>query len=1167
VCVVVADHVRLVPPVSSASLERGCRVGPCEIHEEIGRGNSAAVYRAHDLETGEEIALKWLVDVRDAQQLKREFRIARSLSHRHLVRLHELHRSDRGTFFTMDLVRGPGLLERCRAAGPHGSAAHLEIVRALFGELADGLAYLHAAAVVHRDIKPGNVLVGHDDHVVLVDFGLAQPVDVAAPWVDTVSGTLAYLAPERFGGQPASPASDWFSFGVLLFEALAGELPFGDAGATAAAWFSGQRVERIEARVPDAAADLVPLLEGLLAPAPGTRSDATHVFEVLGCHPSWAVAHALVGRHVEQARLEALATRPVEAPTLLAIVGESGLGKTRLARAVGNSLRRRGHVVLGSRCHPREHVPFNALDGVAAELLSRLDRHACVSDEVATARSIVERAFSPVAMAVPESTPVGLARAMVSLLRASAEGRRIFVWIDDVQWADEDSLALLEHVLDAEGLSLCCLVTARGSLPNVPPSLRDRLGEVLELSRLDATSSHALLHHLLPGIAEHRAEAICRVADGHPLALEQAAGLERTQPVHLPATLPELLLARVQRRDPTHRELLALLAVHEGPLPTEIVAACPEVSPRSAYDLLDAGLVELHRHETTMTVALRHARLASTVYATLSDAEVAVRHGRLADAFASVRPEDAEPRFGHLVAAGRIDEALEPGLRAARRFRDALAFHRATERLRWLIAHADTPSRARSFGLELADVLGRSGAAREAGEAYFEASEGASVERRLELHRLAAEQFLRAGDVGRGRQLLATCMKDAGLALPRTFGRQILALVLRRLRVRARWSTPTAGREAGREDRRIEIAWSAGLGLNMVDIITSALAQAQFTDLALRHGNPSQVGRALAVEYSYTMNAGGWRAEHRGRRLRARLDSFLDGDADTYTKSMMRLSWAAGDYFRGDLSQVLPRVRAARRGFASMLGAGSWELANCGLYETWTLLELGELEVFVEGVWSALEHGDARGDVLYRQCFVGGYGATAWLIAGRPEALRDRLETLDRTATDPRFQMADFFALLAKVRLDLYTEPRRAWPRMKAAWPEIRRSGFTRLRWFALTLRVLLVQAALAVPDDPEARRVAERALRALATSDHPAASGWAATLRAGLERDQDAAVDALRRGIAAFEAAGFRLAADAARHRLHQAGVGEPPAWPGAVVDPERLVTAVGLPCPIRGA
>ena len=151
------------------------------------------------------------------------------LSHPNLVDLHDLHHDNNTWFFTMEYVDGVDLMEWVRPYNQNTDDFELDLLRlrGTFEQLAAGLSALHTSGHLHRDIKPSNLLVQRDGRVVILDFGLATRVDqVDIRDIRGFSGTLEYMAPEQSEGRDPVPASDWYSFGCVLFQALTGQLPF-----------------------------------------------------------------------------------------------------------------------------------------------------------------------------------------------------------------------------------------------------------------------------------------------------------------------------------------------------------------------------------------------------------------------------------------------------------------------------------------------------------------------------------------------------------------------------------------------------------------------------------------------------------------------------------------------------------------------------------------------------------------------------------------------------------------------------------------------------------------------------------------------------------------------------------------------------------------------------
>lgn len=205
------------------------RLGNYDVLAELGRGGMGVVYSAIDRSRQQRVAIKLLPrpDAESVHRFKREFRTLADLTHPNLVGLYELVAEGDTWFFAMELVEGVDFVRYSRPS-PKQPPDFVRLNNAL-GQVVAGLAALHAAGQIHRDIKPANVLVDTTQHrVVITDFGLATPY-APREWLETAcsdfGGTIAYMAPEQMEMSP-QPASDWYSVGVMLYQALTDRLPF-----------------------------------------------------------------------------------------------------------------------------------------------------------------------------------------------------------------------------------------------------------------------------------------------------------------------------------------------------------------------------------------------------------------------------------------------------------------------------------------------------------------------------------------------------------------------------------------------------------------------------------------------------------------------------------------------------------------------------------------------------------------------------------------------------------------------------------------------------------------------------------------------------------------------------------------------------------------------------
>ncbi len=271
----IAAGVPAAAPATPADRVGHVLGGRYALLELVGSGGMGEVYRARDLELDEVVALKLLRHeiARTAEGLERfrhEVKLARRVTHRNVARTFELGDDEGTRFLTMEYVRGESLAARLRRDG----RLRPERAVAIAEQVALGLEAAHAAGVVHRDIKPDNVLLAADGRVVVTDFGVARKA--ASSGDDRLlAGTPAYMAPEQLSTGEASARSDLYALGVLLWELLAGRLPF--AGNTPAELAEARLIHAppdVRTVVTDAPAELAELLLRLMTRDPRMRPDS-----------------------------------------------------------------------------------------------------------------------------------------------------------------------------------------------------------------------------------------------------------------------------------------------------------------------------------------------------------------------------------------------------------------------------------------------------------------------------------------------------------------------------------------------------------------------------------------------------------------------------------------------------------------------------------------------------------------------------------------------------------------------------------------------------------------------------------------------------------------------------------------------------------------------------
>lgn len=302
----------------------------------LGQGGMGIVWHAHDELLGRDVAVKevlWPPELNASEQqvlfrrTVREARAAARLNHPAAVTVFDVVEEGGRPWIVMEFVRSRSLAQVVREDGPLPPSQAARIGLQVLG----ALAAAHAAGILHRDVKPGNVLLAEDDRVVLTDFGIAALLgDATLTASGAVIGSAAYIAPERAHGGPAEPASDLWSLGVTLYEAVEGRTPHERGGAIQTLL----AVATEEPDPPQRAGPLAPVLEGLLRRDPASRltaDDAGRLLRAVAAGPGGGTQPAVPlptsqPDLADGARTQALGPpgRPPGYPSTVLVAGNPG---------------------------------------------------------------------------------------------------------------------------------------------------------------------------------------------------------------------------------------------------------------------------------------------------------------------------------------------------------------------------------------------------------------------------------------------------------------------------------------------------------------------------------------------------------------------------------------------------------------------------------------------------------------------------------------------------------------------------------------------------------------------------------------------------------------------------------------------------------------------------
>ncbi len=1221
-----------------------------EIRRRLGSGSFGIVYEAFDRARNSTVALKWLryADADAIYRFKNEFRRLAEISHPNLVTLFDLESDGDRWFFTMELVRGVPIhtylrpemrspdagtwggsstIMRKRAARMRtaattaaslapGERPPLDVetgdVRDTFRQLALAVHALHAAGKLHRDLKCQNVLVAPGGRVVLLDFGMVRDLGQSRSDGLDIAGTPLYMSAEQCAGAPIGPPADWYAFGVMLFRALTGDLPFvGRMFEVMAAKQKrdGDPPSELTRGIPT---DLDELCAALLRKDPRMRPTADEVLAVFRAEPSVRASYpsfdteVFVGRRRQLRALEAARRRVDDGLATAAYIhGPSGIGKTALVHHFLDRILADdpAALVLRGRCYERETLPYKALDSVIDDLTQQLMQW---SDEecrrvvppdaqdlvrvfptLARVPAFFDATRTPSVATDPQEQRRRAVTAFEYMLHRVAERGHVVVFMDDLQWGDGDSAQLVRPLLHGPDDPPVLWIGTYRSDENEQSGYLAAMHGIedtdastiyVEVPELDEEEARTLLELRLSDTARSEAllDELARDAAGSPLLIDLLVRHARDPRRDEPLDLAVVLTGRMEALPAEARDLLAVLALRGRPVEVGLAASMVGVEAFDVRLLTELRNMKLLRGDDVLE--LYHDRIRETVTASFSEAFERALHRRLADALVRTDSADSEALARHFSGAEAWPEAFEHTVEAAANAVQGLAFDRGAELFHAAIAlsvRLDDPSLEpdlTTLRISLADTLRNAGRGAEAAQVYLTAAESVSPRRARELRRLGAEQLLFSGHIDEGRVVLRSILERLGMAFPEHPALTLAEFLARRVQVRLRG----LGYREQREDQiskdelfRIDVCWSISIGFAMIDPVRGGVFQSRHLLMALDAGETSRIARAVAVEVAFSATSGSGNHARTEELMRIGR-SLAERSGDPYARGLLASSSGGARWLQGRWGEVLDLQELALCTLREECTGASWELASSTIVQLDALWRMGRWPELLDRWPDVLDDAVSRGDLLLEIYCRIKFGSLTSLVEDRPDdAIHEAGTALSRWS-QTGFTLLQLWELFSSTEAQIYAgRPEAAYARVDAQRTTVARSGLLQLQMYDATWRDLEGRCALASVSRAHGRRrrrlLAEAAqcAKKITRGKAPWARGFAAMLRAGIaghQGDRRAAAQELMRAERAFADADMSLHATVARARSAELE-GSRPAYEAGL---EALAT-LGLEVPER--
>ncbi len=681
--------------------------GRYQILQKLGEGGMGEVYKVRDLDSGREIVLKMLLpeitEGEDFLHFKREFYNMTKVRHPNIVEVYDYGITpEERAYFTMEYLEGKNIVDFFKFE------ENFKYLTSTVAQICSALSFIHSRGLIHYDLKPSNIMILQKGKAKLLDFGLAEPIDLSVP--KTIRGTLSYMAPEMAKGVKVDQRVDLYSLGVLLYEVVTGKVPFQGKNPVSVIKKHLEKKPHLpqSKKLPQ---NLRGIILKLMEKDPERRfQSANEVIDSLDSSVRCKLFKQgqlfppkFIGRKEEVKTL----LRLLDAPKFILVSGESGIGKSRLMQEFKFEVQLRGGLFITGKCLSDGRIPYNPF----AEILRQL-----VWSVESNDKRVIAKYGSELVKLVPklkgkdylkenlQSPPLRSDQEKLRMFNAVIEfidksshlltrsaDKPMVLLIEDLQWVDPQSLELLGYLIRSKALknvSICGTfrdeeVTSSlrlkqagfGSSPHPLLTFIDQLKQgnrliQIGLKRLNFEATASLIGSMLGSSPiDHRlALDIFELTQGNPLftsemvrALAEEGGLHhqdggwrvdyrKLKGLKIPKKVKGLLGERLGKLSREALRILSIAAVIGKEFRLDVLKKVGECDDEDLFSMIEegigAGVIKESRIRGRLKYDFTHPLIREVLYREIRPLVKRTLHQRAARAL-------------ERTYEGRIDEVVD----------------------------------------------------------------------------------------------------------------------------------------------------------------------------------------------------------------------------------------------------------------------------------------------------------------------------------------------------------------------------------------------------------------------------------------------------------------------------------------------------------------------------